>query len=69
VLASVMAPVEGGSGHGPAGHGRPLVSRRISWMLEPSLATATGKATHRFNTCAGGVRLEVRDVPKEFMSV
>jgi hypothetical protein len=38
-------------------------------MLEPSLATATGKATHRFNTCAGGVRLEVRDVPKEFMSV
>jgi len=68
MLATVVAPVEGGSAAGPAGHGRPA-SRRISWMLEPSLATATGKATHRFNTCAGGVRLEVRDVPKEFMSV
>jgi hypothetical protein len=52
VLASVMAPVEGGSGAGPAGHGRPLVSRRISWVLEPSLATATGKATLRFTTAS-----------------
>jgi hypothetical protein len=50
MLATVVAPVEGGSAAGPAGHGRPLASRRISWMLEPSLATATGKATHRFTT-------------------
>jgi hypothetical protein len=51
-LATVVAAVERGSGSGPAGHSRPLASRRISSMLEPSPATATRKATHRFTAAS-----------------
>src|SRR5713226_7911783 len=42
--------MEARAGTGPAGHGRPLASRRVSWRLASSLAAATGKTTHRFTT-------------------
>ena len=42
--------MDGSAGAGPAGHGRPLASRRIPWMLAPSLAAAARTTMHRFTT-------------------
>ena len=39
--------MEGRADAGPAGNGRPLASRRVLWMLEPSAAAASGKTAHR----------------------
>ena len=47
VFAAVVASLEGRAQAGPAGHCRPLASRRVPGMVAPPRAAAAGKAAHR----------------------